>query len=628
MKRKSKNYKRAGPLYPDKSNEVLDDQKVLLRVDELARQKDVMGLKQLIESVTNFDVDRGEILIQSIKLKHPEMHRLLLKEEGRGYDSYTDQVVDEQTVSQGSKAMKRRTRKARRSPASRSLRARREYGRPSRLSVEDLEGDLDTEVYLDEMDLQEPIELDDYVLELDENEIEPDWLHEQEVEEGYEMPARDLKSLLASRRRRRARRLADGRTMPRRRRRFAEEDDLVIEEGEGEGFDFEELDLDELDLDGLDIGDEDLEGMEDDELEGETCPPGQELKCVPSEDEDEDEKEEDEDEKEEEEAEKEEEDEEEEGEEEKEASASGILVERLYNDHDLVDLKDAEWTLIPFGMKNGQATAEDPHYVLFADGNPVASVHFSDQNLQGHEAMFTRPSYPERIKEGIKRFGVAETFKQIKARYYSATAFKGDVAKHVKADVQKKLEAERREKLAELKDHFLNTTALVLEGSVKNYWGENPLKEALQAHIVSLGVDENRAIDLIEASWKDAASDYFEVVVNKADELMGAHPEVLRHHASEISNMKWRHPGYEPEDDSIPVAGSNQRRGFANVPVATSSHTQQAAPAPVQPTPDPESRPASPSERRAAWKDQLGLNRKFVNATSANFGKFQSRIKK
>jgi hypothetical protein len=427
-------------------------------------------------------------------------------------------------------------------------------------------------------------------------EEEAEMTYAEEEEEERPTPRRRKRSKKYS-----GKGLPERRPAPKRpRSRKAEDEELL---------DISDLDLDELDLEELDI---ELEGEE----EGEVCPPG----CVPAEEEAEEEALEDEEAEEEGAEEGEEEELATEASTEKPAEEPNVVVQRVYTDDELESLAAARFDFVLFNENS-----EDPHYAVFAEGSPLCEIHRADLTFDpGAYELFTRDSYKDRLRESIASFGVVKTLNTVKARFYATAAYEGNIAEEMKKEIQAGMDGERREALADLKDSLLNVVGVVSEGSIKNYWGENPLKEALVKQLGNVGVQPNAAIDVIEAAWKVAAAPYFEFIVNKADELLGAPAEVLGHHTTEISAMEWRHPGHEPESDFIPTAPT-QASVPTSVPIATPHRTVEAATEQTQ-APEP---PASGGQwDRNYWRQRLGMSKKLTAASTNAFAALSNKFKK
>lgn len=298
-----------------------------------------------------------------------------------------------------------------------------------------------------------------------------------------------------------------------------------------------------------------------------------------------------------------------------EASAAGETVyETLGNISAL-----AEVSVDRVDLVLANEDSENPHYIVTVDGDPVAKVALADQpaNLvRDHSDLFTDDGYPQYVLEGVANFGLGETLKNVHARYYTAAATSGEVAEQMRTAAVSDMQEDHRQRLAETKDRLINAANIVLQGSLKNYILANPLKDALVRNMRAAGVDEAAAVDAVEHAWTEAAPVFFEATLRKAEEWLGAPPEVLEHHIKEISAMDYRHPGVAPSQE-IEVAASAPRAPMpqvpANVPVRTSTQT-----------------PYQPQQRQAAaptgqwdkdqWKKRINLHGRVASASMAKYG--------
>jgi len=173
--------------------------------------------------------------------------------------------------------------------------------------------------------------------------------------------------------------------------------------------------------------------------------------------------------------------------------------------------------------------------------------------------------------------------------------------------------ADHQTRMAETKDHLINAANIVLQGSLKNYILENPLKDALVARMRAAGVDEVAAVNAVEDAWMEAAPQFFSATLAKAEEWLGAPEGVLEHHIKEISAMHYRHPGFGPSQEEIAVAAQVQHSSIpTSVPVRTTASV-----------------PYTPQQRRAAapsgqwdketWKQRLNLPGRVAQASMANY---------
>jgi hypothetical protein len=253
--------------------------------------------------------------------------------------------------------------------------------------------------------------------------------------------------------------------------------------------------------------------------------------------------------------------------------------------------------------------SENPQYVVLVDGDPVAKVALSDQpeSLTADHDLFMDEDYPKFVLESVDTFGLRETLQHVNARYYTASAMEGEVAQQMRTAAVHDLEGEHRQRLAEMKDQLLNTANIVLEGSLKNYITDNPLRDSLVRRMRSVNVDERAALDIVEAAFREKGSDFFRAIIKKAEEWVGAPSEVLEHHVKEITQMNYRHPGYSAEGDEIPME-EPPVISASSVPSSIPLRTVASAP----------HAPQHSSSTREQLKQELNLHGLLVQKSLAN----------
>jgi len=289
-------------------------------------------------------------------------------------------------------------------------------------------------------------------------------------------------------------------------------------------------------------------------------------------------------------------------------AAEEALYETLGNIETLADVSAENVDL----FRTNEET-ENPQYVVMVDGDPVAKVAFEDQPEGVLSEMFTDDDYPQYVLENMQSFGVKETLQHVHARYYVASAMSGEVAQQMRTAAVEDMQVEHKQRLAEMKDQLINVANIVVEGSLKNYITDNPLRDALVQGMQTVNVDENAALDIVEAAFRQKGSDFFRAIIKKAEEWMGAPQEVLEHHVKEISQMDYRHPGYVreiPEEIPEEQVVAHIEQVPASVPLRT---VASASPAP---------RPQAQAGQwdKEAIKRELNLHQNLVQKSLTNRG--------
>jgi len=213
-----------------------------------------------------------------------------------------------------------------------------------------------------------------------------------------------------------------------------------------------------------------------------------------------------------------------------------------------------------------------PHYAVFFNGKPLAEIRLADQERPNEiRDAFVSEEYAKHVAETCQTMGAKETLVALKARFYQAAVETGALAERAAATAETKLEGQYAERLAALKDDFLNTVNLAITASNKGTKGlfiENGLKVALRDAIRRAGVGGASAI--IDEVWAKHASPYFDSVFTKAEEWMGYSPEALHEVTKEILGTS----GLE-EDETVEEARQAQAveatKGPMNVPIISAS---------------------------------------------------------
>lgn len=290
------------------------------------------------------------------------------------------------------------------------------------------------------------------------------------------------------------------------------------------------------------------------------------------------------------------------------ASNTDAIYETLGNIEALADVQADQVDLILT-----REDSNDPQYVVLVDGNPVAKVALSDQPeslTTDHPEMFLDEDYPRFVLEGVDNFGLDQTLKSINARYYAAAAQEGALAQQMKTAAAVQLESEHRVRLAEMKDTLLNTANIVLEGSIKNYILDNPLRDEMVRLMKSAGVDESSAVDIFEQAFRSKGPETIRAIFTKAEEWMGAPEGVMEHHINEITKMNYRHPGYDQYADQYEEEIPYEQ------PVVQAHAVPQSVPLRTMASAQQRQQPAQQYDKEY-WKKQLNLHGNLVQASLA-----------
>lgn len=202
----------------------------------------------------------------------------------------------------------------------------------------------------------------------------------------------------------------------------------------------------------------------------------------------------------------------------------------------------------------------DPHWLVCADGQPVAQIRLSDQDDADHIAkVFTTEAYANGIVSAAARMDLEEILAGVKARSYVATVRNSDAYQEIVSTLKNEAATELRKAKANLRNDMINTLNLVVKAQTKNFIVENSLKDALHNRMTASGIESDRAIAIIEAAWQEKSSEYFEACFRQAMKWGDLTAEAYNELQEQINDMPQRTPIVEvaasvPSSKNIPIA--------------------------------------------------------------------------
>lgn len=241
------------------------------------------------------------------------------------------------------------------------------------------------------------------------------------------------------------------------------------------------------------------------------------------------------------------------------ASSPAVLTAAVVDPQSVA--KTANIDLVLYGEKT-----ENPHWIVLASGKPVAEIRLEDQEESSKIArVFVTNGYAEGIRDAVKQFPFAEVLAGVRARPYTATVANSDAFKAIESQVKEATHKELRKAKSELRDAALNMLNLVVVAQTKNFLQENPLKDELFRRMTESGIEDRRAVALIEAAFQARAPEHFEACFKQAFKWMDLQPEALSELAEQIKGLGYRTP-VVAESDEIRSAAARQ---VHNIPLET-----------------------------------------------------------
>lgn len=233
------------------------------------------------------------------------------------------------------------------------------------------------------------------------------------------------------------------------------------------------------------------------------------------------------------------------------APAAGTLTAAVLDPKAVT--KAADISLHLFNEKSS-----DPHWLVCADGQPVAQIRLSDQEDAERVAkVFTTDAYAHGIVNAAARLDLAEVLEGARARTYVAAVKSADAYQQLENQLKAAASDELRRAKANLRNDMVNTLNLVVTAQTKNFIVANALKDALFNRMRQAGIESDRAVAIIEAAWQEKSAEYFEDCFKQAMKWMDLHPEAYHDLQEQIAGMPQRTPSVEVEASAAPAAAKN-----------------------------------------------------------------------
>jgi len=188
----------------------------------------------------------------------------------------------------------------------------------------------------------------------------------------------------------------------------------------------------------------------------------------------------------------------------------------------------------------------DPHWLVCANGQPVAQVCLSDQDdPDGIRKAFVTEQYANYFIEASKKTDFPELLKNTNARTYIAKVKDSDAFKSIQAKVASEATENLRKTKANLRGDMINMLNLVVSAQTKNFIAANALKDSLFNKMRESGMEAQRATTIIESSWQEHAPKYFDDSFKQAGKWMDLAPEAFEQLKEQIVGMPTRVPTVE-----------------------------------------------------------------------------------
>jgi len=222
-----------------------------------------------------------------------------------------------------------------------------------------------------------------------------------------------------------------------------------------------------------------------------------------------------------------------------------------------------------------ESNTDNPHWVVFADGEPLAKIALADQdNSEKIRKIFATDEYARSFIDTAKKVPITNLLVHTKARPYIASVKATEAFAAIDAKYKEDAKQEFQRRASLYRDDLRTMVALVVEAQRKNFLTNNPLKNAFFKQLKSAGILD--PTPLIEAAFVEASVPHFEEVIAQAQKWMDYTPESLADIKQSITEMPVRDVQAIKVPVGTRVAGSRPMVPSAagNIPVAPSGASE------------------------------------------------------
>ncbi len=170
------------------------------------------------------------------------------------------------------------------------------------------------------------------------------------------------------------------------------------------------------------------------------------------------------------------------------------------------------------------AGSANPFWNVSVHGEPLARIDLQSQDRPEEiKALFVSPTYGETIAKAsaMVKGGLRAVLASSRARYFALKVDKTEIGKRIEASVKADADKVVAEKLGELQNKFIECMATAAIGFDRNFFpGGNPLKDSFFQVLSQFGVENAKAVRIIEAAFADGSAPYFKALAQQATKLM------------------------------------------------------------------------------------------------------------
>lgn len=169
---------------------------------------------------------------------------------------------------------------------------------------------------------------------------------------------------------------------------------------------------------------------------------------------------------------------------------------------------------------------QNPFWVLHLRGSPAAKIALADQpRAEEIRPFFTTEEYAGGLRQALIQFGPREVLAQVNARIYASAIHHGRLASEIRQEISASVTEQSRDSLLRLRGDLVDKIKFVIEGMNSNFIPGHLIKASLFDKLQKLGV--HNPSQVIEDTFAENGEEFFNNVIDKAQEYMAMTPEAL-----------------------------------------------------------------------------------------------------
>lgn len=225
--------------------------------------------------------------------------------------------------------------------------------------------------------------------------------------------------------------------------------------------------------------------------------------------------------------------------------------------------------------------SSDPHYVLFASGEPFARVRLSQQpGADKLREAFCSAEYSTSFVRGCLAQGVSAMLQAVHGELYASQVQHHSALTTARAEIEAEVEQRYARHVDAAISDILKVASLVRRAQDKRLFVQDPLRQALFRSLhQKRGLAAESCLEGIVEALDEAGDSHFATVIDKAREWLDSDPKVLAQIQREIDGAAAPPLELQKHAETTERAESlAARAASASVPITPSGDGQPSDP--------------------------------------------------